>query len=370
LDRGTMRVVKVNVLKTAFVSSFLLACYFMAPAALARERDWQPQRTWVFIVGILKWEDPETFPSFPQANRRDAQLADFFRREGVPSNQLVYLQDAQATTRRVREKFNQMLSQTREGDLLFVYFTGHGYKSDDERTTFFATYDAGENASGWSTRSIVSDINGKFRGSRVLLTADCCYSGELMKDARRLEARISYAALTSATSEKTSTQNWTFTEMLLAGLRGRSYVDLDGNGDITLSEIAENERRDMAFAEDQQASFAANGLSPEIVMANAPQTTNPAIGRRVVVRSEGDWYKARVIDTRGNRLRVHYFGYEDSDDEWVLARQIRENRGSESRTAEWGKPERQFGRVDGWVGNTSNQTPATTRNGWLITPIN
>jgi hypothetical protein len=365
------RVTKQTFFRTAFLVSILLACWLAASSiAFAREREWQPQRTWVFIVGILKWEDSQTFPSFPQANRRDAQLADFFRREGVPSNQLVYLQDAQATIRRVHEKFTQILSQTREGDLLFVYFTGHGYKSEDERTTFFATYDAGENAAGWSTRSIVSDINGKFRGSRVLLTADSCYSGELVKDARRLDARISYAALASATAEQTSTENWTFTEMLLSGLRGKAYTDLDGDGDITLDEIAENERRDMAFAEEQQAAFAVNGLSPDIVMANAPHATNPAIGRRVIVRSEGDWYKARVIDARGNRLLVHYFGYEDSDDEWVLARQIRENRGFESRAAEWGKPARQFGRVDGWVGSGSAQTSTTTRNGWLTTPIN
>jgi hypothetical protein len=365
-----MGVVKHNFLKATFLISFFLTCFFMAPAAFAREREWQPQRTWVFIVGILKWEDPETFPAFPQANRRDAQLADFFRREGVPSNQLVYLQDGQATTARVRQRFTRMLSQTREGDTLFVYFTGHGYKSNDERTTFFATYDAGEKTAGWSTRSTVTDINRQFRGSRVLLTADCCYSGGLVQDARRLDARISYAALTSATSENTSTENWTFTEMLLAGLRGKSYADLDRDGDITVSEIAENEKRDMAFAEDQQAAFAVSRLSPDIVMANAPQATNPEIGRRVVVRSQGDWYRARVVDAKGNRLRVHYFGYEDSDDEWVLARQVRENRGRESRTAEWGKPERQFGRVDGWVGSGSAQNSTTTRTGWLTTPIN
>ena len=363
--------VRRNFFKAVLLSSFFLACFFVTPATFARERQWQPQRTWVFIVGILKWEDPETFPSFPAANRRDAQLADFFRREGVPANQLIYLQDAQATTRRVRQRFAQMLSQTREGDLLFVYFTGHGYKSDDERTTFFATYDAGENTDGWSTRSIVSDINLRFRGSRVLLTADCCYSGELVKDARRLEARISYAALTSATSKQTSTENWTFTEMLLAGLRGKVYADLDGDGDITLGEIAENERRDMAFAEDQQASFVVKGLFQDLVIANAPQAANPAIGRRVVVRSEGDWYKARVIDARGNRLRVHYFGYEDSDDEWVLARQIRENRsGDSSSTGEWRRSERQFGRVDGWVGSGSDRPSTSTRNGRLTTPIN
>src|SRR5882672_10990787 len=158
---------------------------FSASTASAWERDWQPERTWVFIVGTLKWQHSEMFESFPQQNRRDAQLAEFFRRQGVPPEQMVYLQDEQATTRRVRNEFSEILARTKEGDLLFVYFTGHGYQSDDERQTFFATYNASESVPGWSTESIISDINQSFRGSRVLLTADCCYSGSLAKEARR-----------------------------------------------------------------------------------------------------------------------------------------------------------------------------------------
>src|SRR5258708_38122025 len=126
------------------------------------------------------------FPSLPQTNRRDAQLAYFFRRQGVPAEKMVYLQDERATTRRVRNEFSEMLSRTKDGDFLFVYFTGHGYKSEDERQTFFATYNASDKVPGWSTESIISDINQSFRGSRVWLTADCCYSGSLVKDAQRL----------------------------------------------------------------------------------------------------------------------------------------------------------------------------------------
>lgn len=321
------RVIKTPWLKGALLTSLLLTCFLAsASASFGSEREWQPQRTWVFIVGTLKWNDSATFKPFPQLNRRDAQLADFFRREGVPAHQLVYLQDEQATIRRVRTAFSEMLARTKEGDFLFVYFTGHGYKSEDERITYFATYDASESVPGWSTASIVTDINWKFRGARVLLTADCCYSGELAKDARRLNKRLSYACLTSASASEVSTENWTFTEMLLGGLRGKAYADIDRNGEVTLGEISENAKRDMAFAEDQEASFASNGFPAETILANAQTPTNPAIGRRVVVSSEGDWYKARIIDARGNRLRVHYFGYEDSDDEWVLPRQLRGER--------------------------------------------
>jgi hypothetical protein len=361
---------KNHFLKRAFLIAVFVGWSLASTSVLfARERDWQPQRTWVFVVGTLKWKDSETFQSFPQLNRRDAQLVDFFRREGVPADQLVYLKDEQATIRRVRTEFSQVLSRTREGDFLYVYFTGHGYKSDDEQTTFFATYDAGL-APGWSTRSIVNDINRGFRGSRVLLTADCCFSGALAEDARHLNPNFSYACLTSASSDATSTENWTFTEMFLAGLRGAPYADLNTDGIVTLGEVAENENRDMAFAEDQQTSFSSRGLSAETVLATGQPATNPAIGSRVVVRSEGDWYKARVVDAQGSRLRVHYYGYEESDDEWVLPRQIRGGR--ELRSAAEGRVlNRHFGVSNGWrETNSTNQSPKTTQSGWLTTPIN
>jgi hypothetical protein len=341
-----------NLLRRFLITSILLACVlgssslaigrrYLNPVGTApgtdtlRRRDWDAQRTWVFIVGILKWKDSETFKPFPQLNRRDTQLVEFFRRAGVPANQLVFLRDEQATIGRVRAQFSEMLSHTREGDFLFVYFTGHGYKSEDERETLFATYDASEGVPGWSTRSIVRDINWGFRGARVLLTADCCYSGALARDARRLNPEIAYACLTSATPDQESTENWTFTEMLLASLRGTSYADLNSDRQVSLGELVENARRDMKFAEEQESSFASRGIPTNMVLAQANEPANPAIGRRVLVRSEGDWYKGRIIGVRGSRYLVRYFGYDDSYDEWVSQRQIRgDNRRDKTGVAE------------------------------------
>ncbi len=349
-----------------------LVVLLTASTSFAAERDWQPQRTWVFIVGTLKWQHSEMFPSFPQTNRRDAQLADLFRRQGVPAEQMVYLQDERATTRRVRNEFSEMLSRTKDGDFLFVYFTGHGYKSDDERQTFFATYNASDKVPGWSTESIISDINQSFRGSRVWLTADCCYSGSLVKDAQRLNNRVSYACLTSSLASQTSTENWTFTEALLAGLRGRAYEDLNGDGEITLGEIAENTRQDMAFAEDQRSSFATRGtLSTDTILALAARKSSDELGRRVEVRSEGDWYKALITDARSGKFRVHYYGFEISDDEWVLPRQIRESRirARARGEAEWARQEepanaqRPAGQVNRIRRNTNGGS-----NDWSRTP--
>jgi hypothetical protein len=280
----------------------------------------------VFVVGLLRWKHPETFASFPQQNRRDTQLVNFFRQQGVPLQQITYLKDEQATSQRIESSFNAFLSRAREGELLFFYYCGHGYKSDDARTTFFASFDAGDdNKPGWSTESIVNSVEWSFRGSRAILTADCCYSGSLAEQARRPIGRVSYACLTSSSASQLSTGNWTFTESLLAGLSGKSYADLNQDGRITLRELADDIGEDMAFAERQRSSFTATGsFKPDIVLAAAARRSNSEVSKRVEVRAEGKWWKARVIDARAGTFRVHYYGWEDSDDQWVRPSQIRE----------------------------------------------
>ena len=318
---------KMNPTRALKIFSAALLIAFSSVATHARTiagRDWQPQRTWVFVVGVLEWQQKDMFDSFPQKNRRDSQLVSFFRQQGVPEDQIVFLKDAQATSRRVRASFPSFLSRANDGDFLFFYYTGHGYKSDDAKQTFFATYDASDDVEGWATDAIVKDIERNFKGARALLTADTCYSGDLAMQAQRLGSRVSYASLTSSSASQQSTGNWTFTEMLLAGFSGKSFADVNGDGEVSLTELAADIKEDMAFAEGQRSTFLTSPNFPaQMLLAPAARKINPLVSRRVEVRSAGDWYKARVIDARGSQYLVHYYGYEDWDDQWVTARQIR-----------------------------------------------
>src|SRR5262245_54126714 len=146
------------------------------------ELDWDPEHTWVFAVGILEWEHSDIYASFPAAmkNRRDAQLVEYFKDAGVPDNQIIYLQDAAATKKRIEREFRALLDKTDKGDLLVFYFAGHGSRNPDSGETWFANYDAGRsNASAWNVRSIFKVIDNHFSGNRVLMLADCCHSGAL-----------------------------------------------------------------------------------------------------------------------------------------------------------------------------------------------
>lgn len=300
-----------------------------APASARSEvgRDWQPERTWVFVIGTLEWKHEEMWDSFPKEKRRDRELVNFFRRQGVPPAQVVYLRDDQATERRIKDSLSRHLGRARPGDFLFLYYTGHGYQDEDSGDTYLASWDAGdEGVRGWAVHSIPASIERHFKGDRALIVLDNCYSGALTRTVRRMQSRVSYAVLTSSTSNQVSTANWTFTEILLAALEGKPYVDTNSDGEITLAELNDQAREDMAFAEEQHSTFATTGeFSPQTVLALAPRRADERIGARVIVRSEGDWYKGRIIDVAPSKslFLIHYYGYDDSYDEWVSARQIR-----------------------------------------------
>src|SRR5690348_16283436 len=99
----------------------LVAATAFAPAhASAKTKlDWDPDHTWVFAVGILEWEHPEIYASFPAAmkDRRDAQIVKYFKDAGVPAKRITYLRDADATKLHIQQAFRTLLDKTAKGDL-------------------------------------------------------------------------------------------------------------------------------------------------------------------------------------------------------------------------------------------------------------
>lgn len=291
----------------------------LPPFAFAKELGWQPKKTWVFVVGVLSWKHSDMFGSFPVKNRRDKMLVEFFKQSGVPEAQLVYLQDKEATQERIDRAFSEQLKKLGPDDLLIVYYAGHGTKSDDGNDVFLASYDAGDDeVNGWSVNSIPGKINASKCG-RVLWFIDCCYSGQAGLAITKQSSGPAYAAVTSSAASESSTERWTFTEALLDALRGVSYVDLNRDGAVTLSELAAHAEADMNAAEEQRATFAyTRTFDAEMVLAEAKPLANPRIGERAKARdSGGDWYACRIIDVRDQKVKIHFIGYEDDEDLWV-----------------------------------------------------
>lgn len=285
----------------------------------AKELGWQPQKTWVFAVGVLGWKHSDIYGSFPVKNRRDNALVDFFKERGVPDSQIVYLQDKQATQQRIDAAFTEQLKKLRPDDLLIVYYAGHGTKSEEGDDVYLASYDAGDDdVDGWSVNSIPGKINAS-KCARVLWLIDCCYSGQAGLAITKQSKGPAYAAVTSSAASESSTEHWTFTEALLDALHGVSYVDLNHDGTVTLAEFAAHVEADMNAAEEQRSTFEhTKGFDPEMALASAKPLSNPRIGERAKARdSNGDLYACRIIEARDLKFRIHFIGYENDEDVWV-----------------------------------------------------
>jgi len=317
-----------------FIVILFIALTSFSAQIFAQESNqgWQPSRTWVVAVGVLEWQDSDSFDSFPKEGRKDAELVEFFRQAGVPRDQILFLKDREATKDHLQRAAARLLARAREGDMLIFYFTGHGAQ-DDAGATYFANYDAdGDDLArtALSIKAIFNLIEHNFRGSRVLLAADCCYSGALADEAARRRSSLAYAVLASARSDSLSTANWTFTEALISGLRGNARADQNRDGEIELSELAHYARARMLSKEDQRTTFATTaGFSPEMIMADVTATRTTDVsqtrqaGERVEVEWQGNWYRAVILETRGARYRIHYLGYGAEWDEWVDAARLR-----------------------------------------------
>jgi hypothetical protein len=286
---------------------------------------WNPARIWAFVVGVLEWEHEDMYKPFPQENRRDAQLVQLFRDQGIPDRQIVYLQDKQATTRTITQQFVQHLKKSAAGDLIFVYYCGHG-TSDEDDEFLLASYDADEDDNlGWYGETIPEAIEEHFNGSHAMIVLDCCQSGSMLDLVPEDSRKVSYACLSSSLASETSTGNWTFTEGFIMGLQGLAFVDADHDKSITLRELFDQLAENMAFAEEQVSVFATTGkFDPDLVVAAARPSKDPRIGKRVEGFDGDDWYRAQIIDVRGNEVKVHYFGYEESDQQWLTPDCVRE----------------------------------------------
>jgi hypothetical protein len=221
-----------------------------------------------------------------------------------------------------------------------------------------------------------------FKGRRIVLMADCCYSGSLLAVGKKIASLgKEVVVLTSATSSNISTGNWTFTQTLLDNLRGDPFGDADASGMISLSELAAEIKQAMKYREYQLNGFAAHGLDAAKVYvglatgkAAGPMSTSAKflpkqyvyaysgnkwrtarvmaedgtytcqfynysekenveldinhvrpvyfpvypVGQKVDVEWEGKYYPATITAVDDAFMYIHYEGYDNTYDEWVM----------------------------------------------------
>lgn len=282
-----------------------------------------PANTYAVIVGVLKWEDQSLQPYSPE-KRKDRELHETLRKRGVPAENMTLLLDDQATLANMRQALATITRRTRPESTFIFYYAGHGWRSS-KRGTEFANYDyhSGQaDRPGFAVSEITDALKQHFKGRRVLLFADCCYSGGLQEVAQALaQAKFQSAALTSVDARHCSTGNWTFTKTLVAGLAGEPILDADGDGAITLAELAREVALAMQYRERQRYGYAVEGLAPDFRLAlvdRAKKLPWPIPGgfafKEFVTTREGAKQRAgRIVGFRNDKYVVEVFAYSDNE---------------------------------------------------------
>lgn len=289
-----------------------------------------PEKTKIVIIGVLKWEDPN-ISTFSDRNRKDQELYDLFIEMGVPKENISLLLDQEATLSNMQDAIRSKMEVCESDETFIFYYAGHGVKTKDKY--YFCNYDMGAKS---ETQFDVSFLNKtaskKFKGKRVLLLADCCYSGVLLKTGETIsKKKKEVVVMTSATSSNISTGNWTFTQTLLDNLRGENEGDRDKNGEISLTELSVEMYDAMKYRERQLNGFKTFLVDADktIVQKTKEKPVDDdsksefKIHQYVYALTRGNWQPARIKSINASDITIEFYEYSDKREEIIDLKFVR-----------------------------------------------
>ena len=155
------------------------------------------------------------------------------------------LTDKAATRSGVLSGLKKLVSEADQGDVVMVYFSGHGVPDGDQ--FFYMTHDASaqECYNGVDFQAIRSPLKAltEEKKCHVILFMDTCYSGAMfgMKSNTKefsmtVPGLVGFYSSTSGqqSAEIDKLQNGAFTHAILAGLKGAAK---NSEGEITINEL-------------------------------------------------------------------------------------------------------------------------------------
>jgi len=144
------------------------------------------------IIGISTYADPNT-PQLPGVKIDRESATQMARSMQVPTENIQYLQDEQATGDGIRKALAALTDRVQDGDRVFIHYSGHGTRYLDPAsgncTEALLAYDGGQSGliSNHEMASMLSGITN--HTDKLLVVYDACHSGGVAQAAATLRTR-------------------------------------------------------------------------------------------------------------------------------------------------------------------------------------
>lgn len=216
-------------------------------------------KRWAVVVGVGDYRSDE-IPDLEFAPADARAVKEFLESDAAgPFDEVLYLENEQATGAAMREALFVFLQQADWDDLVVIYYAGHGAPDPGRPDNLYllpTDADLGSlAATGFPMWDVKTALRRQIAAERVLVIADACHSagtadGDVVGGSDENAIAGGFQGLftpsrrlmmTAADTNEFSLEDarWgghgVFTHFLLDGLRGSG--DLDGNGIVTFTEL-------------------------------------------------------------------------------------------------------------------------------------
>jgi len=141
--------------------------------------------------------------------RNDIILINKFKEIGVPSENIFMLLERQCTPDMIKASLQNLVYNSQEGDIIFIYLGGHGNKKID-----------GYYLSTWEGKTCSKDILPILQNckSEIFMVVDSCYSGQMIEDFKKQKNSPKTSILASTQSDQSAYSGWKLLQMLIENI--------------------------------------------------------------------------------------------------------------------------------------------------------
>ncbi|TAF64539.1 MAG: caspase family protein [Cytophagales bacterium] len=194
-----------------------------------------PQNTFALLIGIGKRPQGDSDAMAITADDAERMAKELHTRVGIPEAQIFCLTKEKATKAGILQALDTLKSQTQKTEMVWVYFSGHGYASKNQGHYLIChdTTEADWQQSALAGNDLVERLQA-ISAEKMLVLLDCCHAGGITTDAleradvpfdaeKLLKAQANRVVLTASHAAQTSLVSRPvslFTFALIEGLAG------------------------------------------------------------------------------------------------------------------------------------------------------